>query len=140
MQKTFIKQSITLELAQKMVEVATQKAREMAKPMVIAIVDESGLLKAFSRMDGAALVSVELAQNKAYTAVSNAAGRATHEIYEAVLNNPKAVMGVPQLPRYTASGGGFPIKIDGQTVGAIGVSGGTVDQDVEIAQAVLQLI
>ncbi len=140
MQKIVIKKSISIESAQKIIAAAIQKALEIGKPMVIAIVDESGLLKAFQRMDGAALVGIELAQNKAYTAVANAGGRATHEIYESILNNPKAVMGIPQLPRYTLSGGGFPIKIEDQIVGAIGVSGGTAEQDLEVARAALRVL
>ncbi len=69
MADTFPKASISAELAHRMVAAAEAKADEMGIPFVIAIVDESGVLKAFSRMDGAALLSVQVAQDKAYTAV-----------------------------------------------------------------------
>ncbi|MGH3184750.1 MAG: GlcG/HbpS family heme-binding protein, partial [Streptosporangiaceae bacterium] len=60
---------MTAELAKAMIEAAERKAAEMGHPFVIAIVDDSGVLKAFSRMDGAPLLSVQVAQDKAYTAV-----------------------------------------------------------------------
>jgi uncharacterized protein GlcG (DUF336 family) len=69
MAATFERPSVTTELARAMIDAAEKKAAEMGHPFVIAIVDDSGVLKAFSRMDGAALVSVQVAQDKAYTAV-----------------------------------------------------------------------
>ena len=65
---TFSKASISTELAHRMIAAAEAKASELGVPMNIAVVDESGVLKAFSRMDGAALLSVQIAQDKAYTA------------------------------------------------------------------------
>lgn len=132
---TFNKKSITLELAEKMLTAAAEKANEIGKPMVIAIVDESGHLKAFHRMDGAALISIDVAQNKAYSAVANAWGHATHEFYEHISKDPATLIGIPHIPRYTVFGGGFPIKIDGEVVGGIGVSGGNVKQDITVAEA-----
>jgi len=140
MKTTFTKNGITAAFAQKLVEAAVNKAKEMGKPMVIAILDESGNLKTFYRMDGAALISVEVAQNKAYTAVANAWGHATHEVYEHIKKNPATLIGIPHIPRYTIFGGGFPIKINNEVVGAIGVSGGTADQDIEVAEAALKTI
>ena len=68
--KVVTKASISIETAQALIVAAEKKAREIGVPMVIAVCVESGVLKAFSRMDGAALLSVDIAQNKAYTAVS----------------------------------------------------------------------
>ena len=62
MADTFTKQSISHETAHKMVAAAVAKATELGIPQVVAVLDESGLLKAFCRMDGAALVSIEVAQ------------------------------------------------------------------------------
>lgn len=140
MQNTFNKPSITLKLAQKLIDAAEVKAIEINKPMVIAILDESGHLKAFRRMDGAALISIEVAQNKAYSALANAWGHATHEIYEHIAKNPATLIGIPHIPRYTIFGGGFPIKIDGHVVGGIGISGGNVDQDILVAKAALEIL
>jgi len=132
---TFTKQSITIELAKKIINSAAQKAIEIKQPMVIAIVDEAGDLKAFQRMDGAALVSMGVAQDKAYTAVANAWGHATDEIYEHIKKNPATLIGIPQIPRYTVFGGGFPIKIANAVIGGIGISGGDVEQDTIVAKA-----
>ena len=64
MAATFERPSVTTELARAMIDAAEKKAAEMGHPFVIAIVDDSGVLKAFSRMDGAALVSVQVAQER----------------------------------------------------------------------------
>ena len=69
MSKTFEKHAITAEFAQKLVEAAVAKARELKVPQCVAIVDDGGNLKAFVRMDGAALIPIEIAQSKAYTAL-----------------------------------------------------------------------
>ena len=79
----------------------------------MAILDEHGHLKAFRRMDGAALISIDVAQNKAYSALANAWGHATHEIYDHIKKNPATLVGIPHIAKYTVFGGGFPIKIDG---------------------------
>ena len=63
------KTSVSTERAHRIIEAAERKAAELGVPMVIAVCDESGVLKAFSRMDGAALLSVQIAQDKAFTAV-----------------------------------------------------------------------
>lgn len=136
----FIKKSLCATLAQKLIIAAIERAEAIARPMVIAIVDESGQLKAFHRMDGAALLSIEVAQNKAYSAVANAWGHATHEIYEHIKKDPATLIGIPQIPRYTIFGGGFPIRIEGEIVGGIGVSGGTAAQDMDVAEAALTIL
>lgn len=140
MNATFTKNSVTAEYASKMIDAAVEKANEINKPMVIAILDESGQLKAFHRMDGAALISINVAQDKAYSALANAWGHATHEIYEHIKKDPATLVGIPHIPRYTVFGGGFPIKIDGQIVGGIGISGGNVEQDISVAKAALAIL
>ena len=140
MKYSYEKNSITMELAQALLEAATAKALELNKKMVMAIVDESGHLKAFHRMDGAALISIEVAQNKAYTVVANAWGHATHEIYDHIKQKPATLIGIPHIPRYTIFGGGFPIVIDNQIIGGIGVSGGNTAQDMEVAKAALAIL
>ncbi len=67
---SFQKSSITIEAAERMIKAAETKAQEMGNQMCIAICDEDGALKAFRRMDGAPLLSVQIAQDKAYTAIS----------------------------------------------------------------------
>jgi uncharacterized protein GlcG (DUF336 family) len=107
----------------------------MGVPMCIAIVDPSGTLVQFLRMDGAALLSVNIAQDKAYTAVSF--GMATHEWHDFIKNDPPLLHGIVHTPRLVVFGGGYPIKVDGVLVGGIGVSGGHYTHDMEVAQAAL---
>src|SRR6202167_1115143 len=121
MAKTFQKGSISADVAAKMVEAAVAKAKSVSVPQVVAILDESGLLKAFCRMDGAPLISIEVAQNKAYTALL---GAPSQDFFNRIKDNPALLAGVPHIPRIAVFGGGLPIKIDGVVVGGIGVSGG----------------
>ena len=84
------KHSISFELAQKMVDKAVAKAREIGVSENVAILDDGGNLKAFSRMDGAPIPTIEMAQNKAYTALlasprrsSSVSSRATRRFWPA---------------------------------------------------------
>lgn len=131
---TFEKASISTEAAHRMISAAEARATEMGVPMVIAVVDDNGVLKAFSRMDGAALLSVQVAQDKAYTSVGF--GLATHEFHDFVENDeqlrPGARTGIDRLVTF---GGGYPLKVDGRLVGGIGTSGGHWSQDMQVAEA-----
>ena len=139
MSETFNKSSISIELAHRIVAAAEAKAKEMAHPFVIAVCDESGVLKAFSRMDGAALLSVQIAQDKAYTAVGF--GLSTDGWHEFIKNDPPLAAGaVGGIDRLVVFGGGYPIKAGDVIVGAIGVSGGHYKQDMEVAEAGLAAV
>src|SRR6266852_1078304 len=132
------KYSISYELAQKMVDAAVAKARELGVSENVAILDDGGNLKAFGRMDGAPIPTTEMAQNKAYTALL---GVSTQEFFNFIQGDPSLLAGIPTLARMAAWGGGFPIKVDGEIVGAIGVSGApTVQNDVDCAKAALALV
>lgn len=133
MAKTYEKPSITAELAERVIKAAAAKALEIQVPMVIAVVDESGVLKSFLRMDGAKLLSVDIAQNKAYTAVSF--GMSTDAWYDFIKDDPPLNTGIVHTPRLVVFGGGYPITINGEVIGGIGVSGGHYSQDMECAQA-----
>lgn len=132
-ENTFQKASITAEAAKRMIAAAEAKATEMGRPMVIAIVDGDGNLKAFSRMDGAPLLSVQIAQDKAYTAVSF--GMATHDWYDFVKNDAPLLHGIIKTDRLIVFGGGYPIQTDDGIIGGIGASGGHYTHDMEVAQA-----
>ena len=132
------KNSISFELAQKMVNAAVAKARELGVNENVVILDDGGNLKAFGRMDGAPLPTIEMAQNKAYTALF---GVSTQDFFNFIQGDPSLLAGVPTLSRMAAWGGGFPIKVNGELVGAIGVSGApAVQNDVDCASAALALI
>ena len=131
---TFTKASITTEAAHRIIAAAEAKATEISTPMCIAVCDDGGHLKAFSRMDGAALLAAQVAQDKAYTAVGF--GMATHEWHDFIKDDaPLATGAPPGIDRLIVFGGGYPIKVDGQVVGGIGVSGGHWTQDMEVAEA-----
>src|SRR6267378_5813912 len=83
-------------------------------------------------------ISSELAQNKAYTALF---GVSTQDFFDFIQGDPSLLAGIPNLARVAAWGGGFPIKVDGEIVGAIGLSGAPIVQnDVDCAKAALALV
>jgi uncharacterized protein GlcG (DUF336 family) len=132
---TIVKHSIDAETAEKAVAAAAKKAAELKLRMCIAVADESGDLKAFMRMDGAPKLSIDIAQNKAFTAASF--GMPTHAWFDFIKDDPPLLHGITHTPRLTVFGGGFPIKFKGEMVGAIGLSGGHYTQDMECARAAL---
>jgi uncharacterized protein GlcG (DUF336 family) len=132
------KYSISDELAQKMVDEAVAKATELGVAENVAILDDGGNLKAFRRMDGAPILSIEIAQNKAYTALF---GVPTQDFFDFIQGDPAMLAGIPTLARVAAYGGGFPIQVEGDIVGAIGLSGApTVPNDEDCARAALALL
>src|SRR6267143_2637100 len=131
------KNSISSELAQRMVDAALVKAKAIGVPENVAVVDDGGNLKAFARMDGAPILSIEISQHKAYTALF---GFATQDFFKFIQTDPSLLAGIPQLARVAAYGGGLPIEVDGAIVGAIGVSGGTVENDIDCAEAGVAVI
>jgi uncharacterized protein GlcG (DUF336 family) len=133
--KTVTKASISVETAQALIAAAEKKAVEIGVPMVIAVCDESGVLKAFSRMDGAALLSVGIAQDKAYTAVSF--GMPTHAWFDFIKDDPPLLHGIVNTPRLVVFGGGYPVQHEGAVIGGVGVSGGHYHQDMQVAEAAL---
>jgi uncharacterized protein GlcG (DUF336 family) len=127
---------MSLDLALELIAAARAKAKEIGTPMVIAVVDAGGNLAALQRMDEALLVSLDIAVNKAYTAV--AIKVATHEL--ARLAQPgQPLFGIHNADggRIVIFGGGFPLRHGGEIIGGIGVSGGSVEQDMLVAQAAL---
>jgi uncharacterized protein GlcG (DUF336 family) len=132
------KYSISDELAQKMVDEAVAKATQLGVAENVAILDDGGNLKAFRRMDGAPILSIEIAQNKAYTALF---GVPTQDFFDFIQGDPAMLAGIPTLARVAAYGGGFPIQAEGDIVGAIGLSGApTVQNDEDCARAALALL
>ena len=135
---TLVKKSIDLATADKAIAAAAKKASELGLKMCIAISDEVGDLKAFERMDGAPRLSIQIAQDKAYTA--SGYGLATHTWWDFIKDDPPLLHGITHTPRLIVFGGGFPIVLGGEIVGAIGVSGGHYSQDMECARAALAAI
>lgn len=132
---SFKKSSIRLDTARNMIAKAEEKARELRITICTAVVDESGNMKCFSRMDGAPLLSNKLAEQKAWTAVSY--GIATHEWYDVIKDDPPLLAGVPNISDFVILGGGFPIRVRNEVIGGIGVSGGHYTEDMKCAEAAL---
>jgi uncharacterized protein GlcG (DUF336 family) len=127
-------ESITLEEARTVIAAAEQKAQEIGQPMDIAVVDAGGNLKAHVRMDGAFIGSIDISINKAFTSIA----------FETQTKDlaPQTQSGQPLFGINTTNNGrivifpgGIPLVRNGEVVGAIGVSTGTVEQDQEVAEA-----
>jgi uncharacterized protein GlcG (DUF336 family) len=129
-----VAESVTLSAAQAVVEAARARAEEIGVPMNIAVVDDGNNLTAFARMDGAWLGSIDIAQNKAYTARSF--DMSTKDLAPLCQpNQPLFGIHASNQGRLIIFAGGIPLEAGGRVVGAIGVSGGSVDQDHDVAEA-----
>jgi uncharacterized protein GlcG (DUF336 family) len=126
---------ITAAEAKAVLEAAIKKATEISSPSNIAVVDSYTHLVAFYRMDGAMLASIEFAQKKAHT-VAVFGGRFRSGDLGAVAGPNGPLYGIHNTNGGLVTfGGGVPLKKGNDVVGAIGVSGGTVTQDEQIADA-----
>jgi glc operon protein GlcG len=108
--------------------------RLVAAQRAVAASDSSGHLLAFARMDRAPLLCVQIAQDKAYS-VASFGGLPTAEWWRLLESEPALLHGIVKTDRLVVFGGGVPLVSDGRTVGGIGVSGGSSEQDVRIAEA-----
>ena len=125
---------MTMEKAQKIIEAGIVKAKEIGQPMNIAVVDAGANLTAFMRMDGAWLGSIDIAINKAFTA--KAFDISTLELGRNSQPGDQFFgIHVSNHDRVMIFAGGVPINVNGQIVGAVGVSGGSGDQDQAVAEA-----
>ena len=124
------KRTLTLEVARQVAAAAEKHARENKWNVCIAIVDDGGHLIYFQRLDGTQYGSVNVSQRKAQTAIGFKRPSKTFE--EGVAGGRNALLG---LPGAVPLEGGLPLVIEGEMIGAIGVSGVTAQQDGMIAQA-----
>ncbi len=125
---------MNLDKARLLIESAIEKAKQIGQPMNFAIVDAGANLAAFVRMDGAWLGSVDIAINKAFTA--KAFDISTLELGRNSQPGDQ-FFGIhgSNHGRVMIFAGGIPLKINGQVVGAVGVSGGSGEQDQAVAEA-----
>jgi uncharacterized protein GlcG (DUF336 family) len=126
---------LTLEGAQLVLTAAQARAVEIKVPMDIAVVDDGAHLLAFVRMDGAKLSSVEIAIRKAQGAAIRRLPTAPARTGDEVNVVLSMGLALATQGRQIPVRGGLPLLVDGICVGAIGVSNGTEDQDVDVAQA-----
>lgn len=125
---------ISLDESLRVIAAARRKAEQIGVMQNIAIVDAGGNLAAFARMDGAWGGSIDIAKNKAYTA---RAFDMTTEALGQIAQPGDMCFGIHASNdlRVIIFGGGIPLVRNGRIIGAIGVSGGTVPQDIEVAEA-----
>ena len=125
--------ALSLSTAQKVVDAAIEKANEIGQPMNIAVVDDGGHLVAFARMDGAIKASIDISIRKARTSIlMNLPTSALMDVAQP----GGELYGLEQLSGgMVLFGGGLLLERDGEVIGAIGVSAGSVEQDVKVAEA-----
>ena len=132
-------QSVSLDDARRVIAAGEERARKLGQPMNIAVVDAGGNLVAHVRMDGAWLGSIDISINKAWT--SRAFDVDTRTLSK--LTQPGAdFYGIhaSNKGRVMIFAGGIPLKRGGQVVGAVGVSGGSGEQDHAVAQAAAEAL
>jgi len=125
--------------AKKIVDLIVEKATHLQKSLVVAVADSHGELIAFARMDGAPISSIRIAANKAWTAARER--KTTKEIGEKV-RHPEKGHDIAYYgdPRFVGWGGGVPIWKEGMVAGAVGVSGLSSREDVELAALALEQV
>ncbi len=139
--KTALK--LELEEAKVMIEAAKQKSAEINVFETIAVVDDGGNLLALERMNGARITGPEIAIAKAYTAGGHK--RSTH-LFNQEPNGPalpgNEAFGIQHMldGKFAIFVGGFPIVVNGEVIGGIGVSGGNGEQDTAVGTAALQAL
>jgi uncharacterized protein GlcG (DUF336 family) len=127
---------LTHEGAMNVLQAAVARANELGVPQCIAVTDAAGRLLAFVRMDGSKFLSIRTSLRKAMTAASQRApsGQATHAVDHGAADHAVRI-GLVTGGRLTRLEGGIPIVVDGDLVGAVGVSSGSSEEDVAVAAA-----
>ncbi len=134
-----VRPTLPAEVSRQLIDVAVGEATTRSVPVTVVTVDESGVLKALHRMDGAPLVSVQTAWHKAYAAA--ATGMPTDDFYSAIESDGAAVAAFATRPAMALIGGGLPLLADGLVGGAIGVAGAmTAAEDRQIAEAAVSRV
>jgi uncharacterized protein GlcG (DUF336 family) len=128
--------SLSLADAKQIIDAGERKASEIKRLYSFAVVDAGGNLMAYLRMDGALIASIDIAINKAWTAC--AVGMSTEDLGRiAQEGKPGFGINTTNHSRIVIFGGGIPVPQGGEIIGAIGASGGTVDEDLLVARAAL---
>lgn len=131
---TTVVRTLTYAGARAALDAATAHAERIGVAVNICVVDRAGHAVATARMDGAPLLSYSIAVDKAYT-VAAFGGVATHDWFELIKDEPPLREGIVHRDRLVVFGGGVPVRVEGEVAGAVGVSGGSAEQDREIAEA-----
>ena len=126
--------TLTLSDARRIIQAGEKKAAELKIPYNIAVVDAGGALISHVRMDGAWLGSIDISINKAFTA--RAFDMSTDELSKASQSG-ESLFGIntTNSDKIVIFGGGMPVKVDGAVIGAVGASGGSVENDIKVVEA-----
>ncbi|WP_411681014.1 GlcG/HbpS family heme-binding protein [Clostridium thailandense] len=127
---------VNLELARKMAIAVEKKAVEIGVPMWFSVVDKGANLILEQRMEEALLISREISLNKAYTAATL---KLSTDIVATVAQPGTSLYGIQDVPRMIVFGGGYPLVYNGKTIGGVGVSGGSVEEDMIVCKAALEV-
>src|SRR5881275_2376484 len=119
---TYERSTVSYETARRLLEAAVGAAREAGIPATIVVSDVAGEPIAIARTDGAGLLSMKVASDKAWTSAN--AGAPTEQVHSFITSDPAALVCMPTVPRFSSVAGGLPITSGGRAIGAIGVSGG----------------
>lgn len=136
MQITLEKSFITYELAESLINPTIEHAKKLKIAIAVAIVDPTGHLVAFAKMDDACLIGIGTAQGKAYTAARSSLNTRDFTNYLKENNVDTATL---QAENLVLIPGGSPIMYKGKLIGGIGIGGGTGEQDEECVQAALKI-
>ena len=131
---TCLRRTLTYTGARAALDAAVAHAEQIGVPVNVCVTDHTGDALATARMDGAALLSASIAADKAYT-VAAFNGLPTHDWFDLVKDVPALREGIVHRDRLVVFGGGVPVRLGDEVVGAVGVSGGSAEQDREIAEA-----
>ena len=126
--------ALTYAGARLALDAALARAQDIGGRFNIAVTDTGGALLAFARMDGAFAFSGDIAIDEART-VAEFGGIPSADLYAAVESEEAVRFGIAKRPGVAAFGGGVPIRVDGELVGAVGASGGSAEEDTEVAAA-----
>lgn len=137
----FIKETrkLTLRAAKLMGERALDKCEEIGKPFVFTVVDAGGNVLYTQRMEDAFFTSVGIATDKAFTAA--AVKKGTHVLTDKVKPEQDLFgLNLTNNGRIVTFGGGLPVIVEGEVIGGVGVSGGSVEEDIAVAEAALSVL
>ncbi len=122
--------------ARELADAAIAAAEARGMRIHVTVVDATGNVLVYQRMDGAPLPAREFSEKKAFTAISY--GRPTSAWRQRLADHPHLATGLSQHPRVAMIGGGLCVTLNDQRVGAIGIAGGSEDDDEAVAAAALQ--
>lgn len=123
--------SMNRKIARYIVDRCIEKAYEIKVPMVICVMDAGGNIVVLERMDDSLLASLKIAVAKAYSAVS--LKMSTDELHNLSLPDGE-LYGINTIDNVVSFGGGFPLEVNGKIIGSVGVSGGTVKEDMSVSK------